>query len=65
LRQWGGRADPGCGRARKAQKLAAAPAKKARTDWSEAGRKAYRTKLQNAAARGDNVAAAKLVKLAR
>ena len=51
---------------RKARKLAdtlATKGKKAGTDWSEAGRKAYRTRLQSAAARGDKAAAAKLAKL--
>ena len=38
-------------------------AKKGGTDWSAAGRKAYRTRLQNAAARGDRDAAAKLAAL--
>jgi hypothetical protein len=37
--------------------------KKPATDWHEAGRKAYKTKLRNAAARGDRDAAAKLAAL--
>lgn len=45
---------------RKARKLAQ---KKSGTDWVEAGRKAYKTRLENAAARGDREAAKKLAKL--
>jgi hypothetical protein len=49
--------------AAKARKASTPAPKKAATDWQEAGRKAYKTRLKNAAARGDRDAARKLVAL--